>query len=62
MDIDYHGTVTMTKLLLPHFLERGSGHIINFSSLAGVLGVFGYTAYSAAKFAVRGFTDVYEQK
>ncbi|NLZ26557.1 MAG: SDR family oxidoreductase [Chloroflexi bacterium] len=58
MDIDYHGTVTMTKLLLPHFLERGSGHIINFSSLAGVLGVFGYTAYSAAKFAVRGFTDV----
>jgi len=58
MDIDFHGTVNMTKLLLPHFLERGSGHIINFSSLAGVLGVFGYTAYSAAKFAVRGFTDV----
>jgi len=58
MDIDYHGTVNMTKLLLPHFLERGSGHIINFSSLAGVLGVFGYTAYSGAKFAVRGFTDV----
>ncbi len=58
MDIDYHGTVTMTKLLLPYFLERGSGHIVNFSSLAGVLGVFGYTAYSGAKFAVRGFTDV----
>lgn len=58
MDIDFHGTVTMTKLLLPHFLERGSGHIVNFSSLAGVLGVFGYTAYSGAKFAVRGFTDV----
>ena len=58
MDIDFHGTVSMTKLLLPHFLERGSGHIVNFSSLAGVLGVFGYAAYSGAKFAVRGFTDV----
>ena len=58
MDIDYHGTVNITKILLPHFLARGSGHIVNFSSLAGVLGVFGYTAYSGAKFAVRGFTDV----
>ncbi len=58
MDIDYHGTVTMTKILLPHFLKRGNGHIVTFSSLAGVLGVFGYTAYSGAKFAVRGFTDV----
>lgn len=57
MDIDYHGTVNMTKLLLPGFLERGSGHIINFSSLAGVVGMFGYTAYSGAKFAVRGFSD-----
>ncbi len=58
MDIDYHGTVNATKLLLPHFLARGSGHIINFSSLAGVLGVYGYSAYSSAKFAVRGFSDV----
>ena len=58
MDIDFHGTVNTTKLLLPYFLKRGSGHIINFSSLAGVLGVYGYSAYSGAKFAVRGFTDV----
>ncbi len=58
MDIDYHGTVNTTKLLLPYLLQRGSGHIVNFSSLAGVLGVFGYSAYSSAKFAVRGFSDV----
>jgi len=38
-------------------IERGSGHIVNFSSMAGVIGVFGYTAYSGAKFAVRGFTE-----
>lgn len=57
MDIDYHGTVNMIKLLLPGMLERGSGHIINVSSIAGVIGVFGYTAYSGAKFAVKGFSD-----
>lgn len=57
MDIDYHGTVNTVKLLLPGMLERGSGHIINVSSLAGVLGVYGYTAYSGAKFAVKGFSD-----
>ncbi|MCK9245464.1 MAG: SDR family oxidoreductase [Anaerolineaceae bacterium] len=57
MDIDYHGTVNTVKLLIPGMLERGSGHIINVSSLAGVLGVYGYTAYSGAKFAVKGFSD-----
>lgn len=57
MDIDYHGTVNMVKLLLPAMLERGSGHIINVSSIAGVIGIFGYTAYCGAKFAVKGFSD-----
>jgi len=57
MDIDYHGTVNMIKVLLPGMIERGSGHIVNFSSMAGVIGVFGYTAYSGAKFAIKGFTD-----
>ena len=57
MDIDYHGTVNTIKLLLPGMLDRGTGHIINVSSLAGVLGVYGYTAYSGAKFAVKGFSD-----
>jgi len=38
-------------------ITRGSGYIINISSMAGVIGAFGYTAYSGAKFAVRGFTD-----
>lgn len=58
MDIDYFGTVNMVKFLLPGMLKRGSGHIINVSSIAGVVGVFGYTAYSGAKFAVKGFSDV----
>ena len=57
MDIDYHGTVNTIKVLLPGMIERGSGHIVNFSSMAGVIGVFGYTAYSGAKFAIKGFSD-----
>lgn len=57
MDIDYHGTVNLVKFLLPGMLERGSGHIINVSSIAGVIGTYGYTAYCGAKFAVKGFSD-----
>jgi len=58
MDIDYFGTVNMVKALLPGMLERDSGHILNISSAAGFLAPFGYSAYSPAKYAVRGFSDV----
>lgn len=57
MEVNYFGTVHVTKAFLPAMLERGSGHILNVSSIAGFLGVFGYTAYGASKYAVRGFTD-----
>lgn len=58
MDINFFGTVNVTKALLPGMIERGSGYIVNISSMAGFLGVFGYTAYGASKYAVRGFSDV----
>jgi 3-dehydrosphinganine reductase len=57
MDADYFGTLHPIKAALPMMLERRSGHIVNFSSVAGFLSFFGYTAYSAAKFAVRGLSD-----
>ncbi|MDX9864490.1 MAG: SDR family oxidoreductase [Anaerolineaceae bacterium] len=57
MEINYFGTVNVIKLLLPAMRKRGSGHIINFSSIAGYMGVYGYTAYGASKYAVRGFSD-----
>lgn len=57
MDVNYFGTLYPIKTLLPAMLDRGSGHIINFSSVAGFLGVYGYSSYGAAKFAVRGLTD-----
>ena len=58
MDVDYFGTVNMVKALLPHMLERGDGYIVNISSAAGFLAPFGYSAYTPAKYAVRGFSDV----
>jgi 3-dehydrosphinganine reductase len=57
MDVNYFGTVHVTKEILPAMLERGTGYIVNISSVAGFLGTFGYTAYGASKFAVHGFTD-----
>jgi 3-dehydrosphinganine reductase len=58
MKVNYFGTVYVTKAALPAMLARGSGHIINISSMAGYLGVFGYSAYGATKFAVTGFSEV----
>ncbi len=57
MDVNYFGTVNMVQAVLPGMLARGSGHIVNVSSTAGYAGVFGYSAYGAAKYAVRGFSD-----
>lgn len=57
MEVNYFGTVHVIKALLPGMIHRGSGAIVNFGSLASEVGVFGYTAYSGSKFAVRGFTD-----
>ncbi len=57
MDVNFFGTVNTIKAVLPYMKEKRSGHIVNVSSVAGIVGVFGYTAYGATKFAVRGFSD-----
>jgi 3-dehydrosphinganine reductase len=58
MDVNYFGTLHVIKSLIPGMLERGSGVIVNISSQAGFIGVFGYSAYSASKYAIRGLSDV----
>lgn len=58
MNINYLGTVYTIKAVLPGMLERGWGHIVNISSVAGFMSVYGYTAYCASKFAVTGFSEV----
>ncbi len=44
-------------LFLPQMIERGSGHIVNISSLAGWIGASGISSYCATKFGLRGFSD-----
>jgi 3-oxoacyl-[acyl-carrier protein] reductase len=61
-DIDYHidvnvkGVMYGTKIVANEMLKQGSGHIINFASLAGVAPIHGIALYSASKYAVRGFS------
>ena len=57
MEVNYFGTINVTKAAVPCMIARGSGHIVNVSSIAGFIGVYGYTAYGASKYAVRGFSD-----
>ncbi|MGI5076759.1 SDR family oxidoreductase [Treponema maltophilum] len=56
--IDYAGTALMVKYSLPLLQKSGKGHIVAVSSMAGVMGVYGYSAYSPAKYAVVGFAEV----
>lgn len=58
MAANYFAPLYLTKALLPAMLAQRSGHIINIASAAALLGVFGYSAYGAAKYALVGFTEV----
>ena len=62
LDVDFWGVVQGTKEFLPHLIESGDGHVVNISSLYGLLGMPGQTAYNSAKFAVRGFTEALRQE
>lgn len=56
LGVHLKGTWYVTRTLLP-YLKKNRGIIVNVSSLAGIVGVFGYTAYSAAKAGVIGFSE-----
>ncbi len=58
MDVDFTSPVRMGMAVLPRMLKRGSGEIVNVSSLGGRLGIAHEAAYCAAKFALCGWTEV----
>ena len=58
ININYLGTVHVVKRIAPAMVERRSGHIVNLSSMAGFIGLIGYGAYGASKYAIAGFSDV----
>ncbi len=57
MSINFWGVVHGTQAFLPHLKASGDGHVINISSVFGLVSIPTQSAYNAAKFAVRGFTD-----
>ncbi|HAS12314.1 MAG TPA: acetoin dehydrogenase [Acidimicrobiaceae bacterium] len=57
MGVNFWGVVHGTKAFLPHLRAAGEGHIVNISSVFGMMGIPSQSAYNAAKFAVRGFTE-----
>ncbi|WP_070377745.1 SDR family NAD(P)-dependent oxidoreductase [Rhodococcus sp. WMMA185] len=62
MDVDFWGVVNGTKAFLPHLIASGDGHVVNISSLFGLLAMPKQSAYNSAKFAVRGFTEALRQE
>jgi short-subunit dehydrogenase len=56
-DINFWGVVHGTRAFLPHLKTLGEAHIVNVSSIFGIIAPPGQSAYAAAKFAVRGFSE-----
>nr|UVW99772.1 3-dehydrosphinganine reductase [Nephotettix cincticeps] len=57
MDLNYYGTVYPIKAVVAGMKKRRKGSIVITSSLGGLVGVFGFSAYSPSKFALRGFAE-----
>ncbi len=62
MGINFGGVVNGTKAFLPYLIASGDGHLINTSSVFGLIGIPSQSAYNAAKFGVRGFTEALRQE
>lgn len=57
MEVDYFGTLYALRAVVPSMMERRAGSVVGVSSAAGLVGIFGYTPYAPAKFAVRGLLE-----
>jgi len=57
MNINFWGVVHSTRAFLPHLARQRAAHIVNLSSIFGIIAPPGQTAYAAAKFAARGFSE-----
>ncbi len=62
MGINFWGVVHGTQAFLPHLLRAEEGHVVNLSSVFGLIAVPSQGAYNASKFAVRGFTEALRQE
>jgi NAD(P)-dependent dehydrogenase (short-subunit alcohol dehydrogenase family) len=60
--IDFWGVVHGSKEFLPHLIASGDGHLVNMSSLFGLVSMPGQSMYNAAKYAVRGFSEALREE
>lgn len=61
-ETNVYGAFLMAREAAKHFIEQGSGHMVNISSTAGTKGGKGGTAYSSSKFALRGMTECWRDE
>lgn len=62
MGINFWGVVHGTRAFLPHLRAAGEGHLVNVSSVFGLIGMPTQGAYVASKFAVKGYTETLRQE
>ncbi len=60
--VNFWGVVHGTKFFLPHLIESGDGHVVNISSLFGLISMPGQSMYNASKYAVRGMTEAIREE
>jgi len=56
LDVNLTGLILLSRAVLPYMIQRKKGHIINMSSIAGLLAAPTYSIYAAGKYGVRGFS------
>jgi len=57
LQVNLLGSIWLTQAILPHMIERRQGHIINMSSVAGLLALPSYSVYAASKAGLRSFSE-----
>jgi NAD(P)-dependent dehydrogenase (short-subunit alcohol dehydrogenase family) len=62
LDLNVLGLLRVTRAVLPHFRRRRRGHIVNLSSIGGLVGIPGFGIYNATKFAVEGLSEALAQE
>jgi NADP-dependent 3-hydroxy acid dehydrogenase YdfG len=62
MNINFWGVVNGTEAFLPYLKQSGDGHIVNISSVFGMISLPTQGSYNASKFAVRGYTEALRQE
>jgi NAD(P)-dependent dehydrogenase (short-subunit alcohol dehydrogenase family) len=57
MEVNFFAVAELTRLVLPHMRVRRAGHVLNLTSIGGIISVGGFSAYCASKFAVEGWSE-----